>query len=246
MKQQNSKYFARSSFGGNRRTKTIMGNREQKTLNFRWGGGWGGRGTRPFISGEHGDIYPPHFGRASRMYRLPYTSKHNKVMLHIKLIGLMKYSSMVANILPTDPYPLDLWLKRPKFNFFRTCSVMLDIKFIGITKCCNKVATILPAAHVPRGQKVKVQLFSEQCHVVYQIKGNQECSNMVANVLPADTPHARTHARTYARTHTHTHACTHADTHTHTHNHGHGANRSKFNFLEHGHVAYQIYWNHKM
>ena len=25
-----------------------------------------------------------------------------------------------------------------------------------------------------------------------------------------------------------------------------GVNRSKFNFLEHGHVAYQIKWNHEM
>ena len=65
---------------------------------------------------------------------------------------------------------------------------MLYIKFIGITKCSNKVANILPAAPDPRGQKVKVQLFSEQCHVAYQIKGNHECTNMVANILPADPP----------------------------------------------------------
>ena len=37
-------------------------NREHKTTNFRWGGGRGGwgRGTHPFISGEHGD--PTTFG----------------------------------------------------------------------------------------------------------------------------------------------------------------------------------------
>ena len=28
--------------------------------------------------------------------------------------------------------------------------------------------------------------FSEYCHVAYQIKGNHECSNIVANILPAD------------------------------------------------------------
>ena len=46
----------RSTFDGNSRTKTIMGNREHKTTNFRWGD----RGTSPFISGEHGD--PTTFG----------------------------------------------------------------------------------------------------------------------------------------------------------------------------------------
>ena len=33
---------------------------------------------------------------------------------------------------------------------------------------------------------VKNLNFAEQCHVAYQIKGNQECSNMVANILPAE------------------------------------------------------------
>ena len=33
------------------------------------------------------------------------------------------------------------------------------------------------------GQK---STFSEQGHVAYQIKENHECSNMVANILPAD------------------------------------------------------------
>ena len=44
--------------------------------------------------------------------------------------------------------------------------------------------------------------FSEHGHVAYQIKENQECSNMVANNLLADTP-----------------------------NPGDGVNRSKFNFF---------------
>ena len=66
----------RPTFDGNRRTKIIMGNREHKITTFRRG--WGGRGTSPFILGEHGDIYPHHFGRASRMYRLLNISKHNE------------------------------------------------------------------------------------------------------------------------------------------------------------------------
>ena len=31
--------------------------------------------------------------------------------------------------------------------------------------------------------------FSEQCDVAYQIKGNQGCRNIVANILPADRTH---------------------------------------------------------
>ena len=30
--------------------------------------------------------------------------------------------------------------------------------------------------------------FSEYGHVAYQIKGNNTCSNMAANILPVDTP----------------------------------------------------------
>ena len=37
-----------------------------------------------------------------------------------------------------------------------------------------------------RGSKFN---FSEHGHAAYQIKGNHECNNMVANILPAD-PHA--------------------------------------------------------
>ena len=38
------------------------------------------------------------------------------------------------------------------------------------------------------GTETKIQLFSEHGHVAYQIKGNDACSKMVANILPADTP----------------------------------------------------------
>ena len=37
-------------------------------------------------------------------------------------------------------------------------------------------------------KKDRNSTFSEQCHVAYLIKGNYECSNMVANILPADPP----------------------------------------------------------
>ena len=36
------------------------------------------------------------------------------------------------------------------------------------------------------GAKAKIQLFSEHGHVAYQIKGNDACRNMVANILLVD------------------------------------------------------------
>ena len=38
----------------------------------------GGQGNTPLYFREHGDIHPHHFGRASRMYRLLNTPKHNE------------------------------------------------------------------------------------------------------------------------------------------------------------------------
>ena len=42
------------------------------------------------------------------------------------------------------------------------------------------------------GSKGQNSTLSEHGHVAYKIKGNQECSNMVANIVPTDpspTPH---------------------------------------------------------
>ena len=50
------------------------------------------------------------------------------------------------------------------------------------------VANILPAAPPPSPDpRVKGSnlTFAEHDHVACQIKGNRECSNMVANILPA-------------------------------------------------------------
>ena len=38
------------------------------------------------------------------------------------------------------------------------------------------------------GTEVKIKLFSDYGHVVYQIKADDAGSNMVANILPTDTP----------------------------------------------------------
>ena len=38
------------------------------------------------------------------------------------------------------------------------------------------------------GAEAKIKLFSEYGHVAYQIKADDVCSNMVANILPTDRP----------------------------------------------------------
>ena len=38
------------------------------------------------------------------------------------------------------------------------------------------------------GSKGQNLTFSEHGHVAYQIKRNHQCSNMVANIMPADPP----------------------------------------------------------
>ena len=62
------------------------------------------------------------------------------------------------------------------------------------------------------GQRSKSAI-SEHCHAAYQSKGNHECSNIVANILPADC-----HPLTL----------------------GFGSKGYYFTFSEYGHVAYQI------
>ena len=41
------------------------------------------------------------------------------------------------------------------------------------------------------GAEAKIKLFSEYGHVAYQIKADDAGSNMVANILPTDTPSPR-------------------------------------------------------
>ena len=74
---------------------------------------------------------------------------------------------------------------------------MLHIK--GKHKCSSFVSNSLPIdLPDPRGMGSIGQksTFSEQSHVAYQIKENDECSNIVANNLlaepPTHTPHSPT------------------------------------------------------
>ena len=85
-------------------------------------------------------------------------------------------------------------VKRSKFNFLRK-QVMLHIKLKGITNAAAGskyfARRTLPTHHHHRpeprlGLKGQTSTFSEHGHVAYQIKENHKCSNMVANILPAN------------------------------------------------------------
>ena len=94
------------------------------------------------------------------------------------------YSNMVANILPTDT-PLTLGSGLKSQTFFLK-EVMSHIKF-KVMECRAQGNQTHPQ---PLGwdQKVKFSTCSEYGHVAYQIKGNDACSNMVANICPSTHP----------------------------------------------------------
>ena len=56
-----------------------------------------------------------------------------------------------------------------------------------VANFCTQTPLLLHDPRV-RGQKIKISVLSEHGQVAYQIKGNHECSNMVTNILLADTP----------------------------------------------------------
>ena len=92
---------------------------------------------------------------------------------------------MVAYILPTDPLlpPPDPGggVKISKLTFSKHGHVAYQLKWNH--KCSHMVANISPAdpppPQDPWGQKVKIKLFLNIG--MLHIKGNRECSNMVAN-----------------------------------------------------------------
>ena len=75
-----------------------------------------------------------------------------------------------------------------------------------------------PSPTLGMGSIGQDSIISEHGHVAYQIKENHKCSNMVANILPADPPPPPTLGSICQNT----------------------------TFSEHGHVAYQIKGNHQM
>ena len=67
---------------------------------------------------------------------------------------------------------------------------MLHIKLKGIRNAATWYQLFCPQILIHpltlgKGPKGQISTFSEHGHVVYQIKGNRVCSNMVANILPA-------------------------------------------------------------
>ena len=142
---------------------------------------------------------------------------------------------MVANILladpptpPPPPQPLGR-VNRSKFIFLDHVHVAYQIKGNHeMQQHGSKCFGHRPLPHDPRrwSQTGPNSTFSEHSHVAYQIKWNHECSNMVANILPTypptpppPPPHPTLGMKSIGQNST---------------------------FSEHGHVAYQIKWNHEM
>ena len=122
-------------------------------------------------------------------------SEYSDVAYQIKGNGAC--SNMVANILPATPTPNPgCWVKSSKFNFFQNM-VLLHIKLKGITNAVTWKQLFCPQS--PHTIKKSKFNFEEYSHVAYQIKGNDACSNMVANILPAD-PHPQLKVMTHAAT----------------------------------------------
>ena len=145
------------------------------------------------------------------------------VMLHIKFkritIAATRYQifCMCASLSPTDPGD---WVNRSNSTFSNM--VMLYIRLKGITNAAAWYQVFCqhtpPPPTLRMGSMGQNSTFLEHGHVAYQIEGNHECSNIIANILPADAqPHP-----------------------------GDEVNKSKFNFSEHVHVAYQIKWNNEL
>ena len=95
---------------------------------------------------------------------------------------------------------------------------MLHIILKGIRNAATWLQTIFTCIPQGIGFKRSKSTFSEHGHVANQIKGNHECSNIVANIWPAETPSIV----------------------------GMGSMGQKSHFLEHGHVTYQITGNHEI
>ena len=92
---------------------------------------------------------------------------------------------------PPSPTTLGDEVNRSKLLFSEHCSVAYQIK--GNHEMQQRgskyFACRSPNPHpltLRMGSIGQTSTFSEHGHVVYQIKGNHECSNMVANIFPAD------------------------------------------------------------
>ena len=106
--------------------------------------------------------------------------EHGQIAYQIKQNH--KCGNVVAYILPANPLlpPPDPGggVKMSKLTFSKHAHVAYQLKWNH--KCSHMVANIFPADPPgPWGQKFKIKLF--QNIVILHIKGNCECSKMVAN-----------------------------------------------------------------
>ena len=87
------------------------------------------------------------------------------------------------------PPPHDPGGQKVKIQLFQNM-VILHIKLKAIMNGKYFARSPSPPPH-PRVKRFNLT-FAEHDHVAYQIKGNRECRNMVANILPAaPSPHRR-------------------------------------------------------
>ena len=137
---------------------------------------------------QHGSKYfpadpPPPTADPSGGFKRPtfIFSEYGHVAYKIKVSDA--FGNMEANILPAThpPSTLGVGSQGQKINFFQNM-VMLHIKLTGIRNAWYFADIPLPWGGVKRSNAN----VSEYGHVAYQLKGNDACSNMVANVLPAD------------------------------------------------------------
>ena len=68
-----------------------------------------------------------------------------------------------------------------------TGRAVIDMKHIK-RDLCLKVWVQACWVDLGGAAEVKIKFFSEYGHVTYQIKGDNTGNNMVANILPTDTP----------------------------------------------------------
>ena len=78
-------------------------------------------------------------------------------------------------------------VSRSKFIFFRAWSCCIsNLRESQMQQHGSKYFACRPATRTLRMVSIgQNSTFSEHGHVAYQIKENQKCSNMVANILPA-------------------------------------------------------------
>ena len=129
-----------------------------------------------------------------------------------------KYFALCSQTHYPSPHPRD-GVSRSK-HFFKNMD-MLHIKLKKITNAATWYQIFCAQTPIPltlrMGSVGQNSPLSELSHVVYQIKENHECSNMVPNILLTDSPTL-----------------------------GMGPIGQNLPFSEHGHIEYQFKGNQKM